>query len=121
MPPQLKTDRGWLLEVVGESNYQDALERALSVARPYQEHQLVVVSLQPEEGNPHDGEAVRVDHRGETVGYLPRAAARQYRAALGNTAGAVSGSIVGGGEDEDGEALMLGIWLNVAWPPAFKA
>ena len=121
LPPQLKADLGWFVEVVGEANYQSELARAASIARPYEGHRLVVVTLRPESGNRHDVDAVRVDHRGETLGYLPRNAAREYRATLGTKGGAVTGSIVGGeGTDDSGDPMLFGIWLNLAWPPAYK-
>jgi uncharacterized membrane protein YccF (DUF307 family) len=119
LPPQLQSDRGWFVEVVGEASYQEELQRAFDVAKPYDDHLLVVVSLQPEDDNPHDTNAVRVDHRGETLGYLPRAAARQYRQVLGARAGSLTGSLFGG-ENPDGEPKLFGVWLNAKWPPEFK-
>lgn len=121
LPPQLQSDRGWFIEVVGEASYQREIEAAARLAKPYEGHQLIVVSLQPEDDNPHDPNAVRVDHRGDTLGYLPRAVARQYRDVLGGRAGALTASIFGGdGDNEDDKPRLYGIWLNAKWPPEFK-
>lgn len=62
-------------EVVGEASYQPAL-RALKASeeKPFHRARLV-----PEDNNPYDEQAVRVDIGGTTVGYLPRASARAWR------------------------------------------
>jgi hypothetical protein len=121
-PPQLVADKGWFIEVVGEANYQDALERAWrNSTHQHNDRPLVLVTLWPEASNPHDPNAVRVDHRHEPIGYLPRNSALAYRKALGSKPASCSGIIVGGGEDEEGVELMLGIYLNALWPPRFQA
>lgn len=120
-PPQLAPDQGWFVEVVGESNYQDSLEQSAATATSkYEDRPLILVTLEPEDDNPHDPNAVRVDAKRGTVGYLPRQSAREYRNAIGARRSSCSG-VIYRGEDEQGEPLMFGIWLNAAWPPRFKA
>lgn len=110
----------------GESNYQPALEHAARGAKRYEGRPLVIVTLEPEDDNPHDPAAVRVESAHGTLGYLPRAAARQYRKTIGARRATCSGLIYGLDEivpdDEDDEetAKLLGIWLNAAWPPRYK-
>lgn len=62
-------------EVVGESNYQLAL-RAIRATKDKPFHRARLV---PEDSNPYDNMAVRVDVAGHTVGYLPKADARRWR------------------------------------------
>lgn len=120
LPPLLQPDKGWFVEVVGESNYQDALEWALRNSRSHDGHRLVLVQLLPEADNPHDPLAVRVAFGGHTVGYLPRASAKVYRKALGDQPASCAGAIVGGGVDDEGVELSYGIYLNALWPPRFR-
>jgi hypothetical protein len=72
------------IQIVGESHYQEALER-ISGGRTKDGVELYVkANLILEDSNPHDGSAVRVDIQAETVGYLSRHDARKYREALRN-------------------------------------
>jgi hypothetical protein len=117
-PVALKPGRGWVVEVVGESQYQDAL------ARSYKRHGgdghdlKVTASLRPESGNANDEAAVRVEIDGATVGYLPREIAPDYRVVLGEQAATCSAKIVGGFTKEDGTQAFFGVKLNAKWPPA---
>ena len=63
-------------EIVGESHYQDAIERVVGPKTRDGHADDVVAYLVPEPENPHSttGKAVRVELRGEKVGYLPRGA-----------------------------------------------
>lgn len=66
-------------EVVGERSYQPALEK-LAGGRTEDSADIECVAvLIPETDNPHDKNAVRVEIRGLTVGYLPRDFAKRYR------------------------------------------
>jgi hypothetical protein len=67
------------LPIVGESHYQDALERICGPRTDEGEDRPVEAHLVLENDNPHDPMAVRVDVGGLTVGYLSREHARQYR------------------------------------------
>lgn len=112
--------RGWIVPVVGESNYQGVLE---SLYREHggTEHDVkVTAGLVPEDGNAFDSNAVRVEIDSCCVGYLRRDMALQYRTALGQFAGQCSTKIVGGFEQEDGTSAFFGVKLNLAWPPRIK-
>lgn len=121
-PPQLAPDEGWFVEVVGESHYQTELGRAAGSARQeYDGYPLVAVTLEPEDGNRHDADAVRIESLSGTLGYLPRELAREYRAAMGARRATCTGVIYGGdGLDDEGHPRLFGIWLNSMWPPRYK-
>lgn len=74
---------GWLVDVVGESFYQDAIDEVsggrteTGAAMPLVTAQLV---LEPE--NPYDADAVRIDIGGHPCGHIPRADALDYHATL---------------------------------------
>jgi hypothetical protein len=111
------------LEAVGESNYQEALERICG-GRSYDGADLLTdATLVHEDTNPYDPEAVRIDIAGGTVGYLSRAHARIYRRqmAMAGHAGRVAvcaARIRGGwdrGEDDRGS---YGVRLDVAVLPS---
>jgi tetratricopeptide (TPR) repeat protein len=103
--------------VVGESNYQDALWRAVgsrSTDRIRKEIQAVLVA---ETDNPYDANAISVWLDGQKVGHLSREDAAAYRPGLlalqareGKSI-ALFGVIVGGGIREDG-AGYLGVWMS---------
>ncbi len=70
------------IDIVGESNYQSALE-AICGGRTVESAQHTTEAvLYLEDSNPHDNQAVRVDIAGRTVGYLSRRTARAYRKQL---------------------------------------
>jgi hypothetical protein len=100
----------YAIDVVGESKYQGALAKICCGRTEDSQNLVVSATLVPEDDNSHDGQAVRVDIRGMTVGYLSRKNARQYRLRLkeaghpGITA-TCSAVIVGGwdrGPDDQG-------------------
>ena len=105
-------------EVVGESNYQPALEvicggRKARSAEFYCEAALVL-----ENSNPHDNKAVRIDINGKTVGYLSRRLAREYRQRLveaghPNLSGICKAVIRGGRDKGNGELTYFGVWLDL--------
>jgi hypothetical protein len=64
------------LGVVGESQYQSALQQIARRGR------LCEATLIPEPENPFDANAVVVKIQGEVVGYLPRSHARRYQRRL---------------------------------------
>lgn len=89
-------------EVVGESNYQPAL-RAIQASKDKPFHRARLV---PEDTNPHDNLAVRVDVAGHTVGYLARADARRWRKTGGpKTCDAYIA--------DAGAGMNLGVWLRL--------
>jgi len=66
-----------LVNVAGESHYQDALH-AIAGSGDGEVRFETTAALVPEPSNPHDPNAVRVEIDGRLVGYLPRAAAVAY-------------------------------------------
>ena len=67
------------IEVVGESSYQEALSHICG-GRTESGHDLTTDALLiPEDDNPVDEKAIRVDIAGRCVGYISREHARQLR------------------------------------------
>lgn len=103
-------------EVVGESNYQDALWRAVSAAEPTERgyrHRTVAL-LRSEPTNPYDRNAVQVLIDNRLVGYLSREDAVAHKplmASHGHSARCPA-LIVGGFQQSSGRA-SLGVWLDL--------
>ena len=105
------------LEVVGESNYQDALWRICGARRGDRVRHPINGVLVPEPLNPHDANAVAVYVDGHLIGYLDRGTAVQYvggvhslMARHGSHVG-LRGHVVGGGRRDHGLGF-LGVWLE---------
>jgi hypothetical protein len=79
---QAKARGSYSLEVVGESNYQKALERICGGRSRDGAEKHVTATLVLEDSNPYDENAVRIDIAGSTVGYLSRHDAKSYRGRL---------------------------------------
>ena len=124
--PRLTFLRGnELVNVAGESHYQEAL-RALTGTDGSEAVRIEVeAALVPEPENPHDPNAVMVQIRERLVGYLPREAAVAYGpmvrivAERGRTA-ACEAMIAGRGGDGPAN---LGVFLKLPEPgdPAYRA
>jgi uncharacterized protein YukE len=105
-------------EIVGESFYQNELNRlagAHSEAGAETDH---IAELVPEDDNEHDSKAMAVKIQGRTVGYLSREDARSFRRRLGKkgltgTVTTCEAKIVGGGTRKNGEKLHYGVKLNI--------
>ena len=68
--------------VVGVSFYQDALEK-ICANRHQEGHELFVeATIVPDDDNPHDDHAVRVEIDGKTVGHLSRKNAIVWRSKM---------------------------------------
>jgi hypothetical protein len=67
------------LEVVGESHYQDALERICGGRTEQGADLRCVAALVLDDTNPYDRNAVRVEINGLQVGHLDREDAKEYR------------------------------------------
>ncbi|MFG3592267.1 hypothetical protein [Bradyrhizobium sp. RDI18] len=116
----LAPGRGWVVPVVGEAQYQGALQ-TLYRKNGGSGHDIKVAAvLVPEDDNAFDTNAVRIEIESRGVGYLPREMAQQYRAAMGESIGQCSAKIVGGFELDDGSSAYFGVKLNLAWPPRMK-
>jgi hypothetical protein len=68
--------------IMGASKYQAALEWICGGRTEESAQYQTEAVLCLEDSNPHDNKAVRVDIKGQTVGYLSREDARSYRARL---------------------------------------
>jgi len=74
---------GFPLAIVGESNYQDELERLRSAIDEGQRWLVARFYIRREPQNAHDPNAIVVTtDSGETIGYFSRQDAKQYRAAV---------------------------------------
>lgn len=72
----------FLLNVVGESFYQDTLENICGGRTEDGENLIVDAILFHQDSNPHDDMAIAVTIKGDLVGHLSRENARQYRQKL---------------------------------------
>ncbi len=106
------------LDVVGESNYQTALESICGGRSTRSQEKIVEATLIHEDDNPYDNQAISVSIQGKTVGYLSRKDARKYRKQLkqagypGITA-KCSAMIVGGWDKGGGDRGHFGVRLDL--------
>jgi hypothetical protein len=104
------------LEVVGESNYQTALESLAGPKSGGGVNVACLATLVPEPSNPHDRNAIRIEISGQTVGYLSRSSAKQFRAAMQTLGRPVAptpchATIRGGWKRKSGEG-HFGVFLD---------
>jgi hypothetical protein len=100
------------VEIRGESHYQEALSTIAGGKTPDGHLMPVAARVIPEDGNPADPMAVRVEVRGQTVGYLSRYQARQFRK-RSSIAVDCSAKIVGGWDRGRGDTGHFGIELDL--------
>jgi hypothetical protein len=110
-------DEGDEFDIVGESHYQKSIK---ILAGPHDEHvynKEYRAFLIPENDNPYDKKAVRVDIEGMTVGYLSREDAPDFRESLREKklTGKITAckAIVIGGRGPNGEIWSYGIRLSL--------
>ena len=109
---------GFSVEVVGESNYQDALGKVCGGrTEDGVDHDCTAV-LRAEPTNPYDPNAIRVGVNGLLVGYLNRHAALAFRPvadrlALEGKVGTCNATIVGGWDRSHGDRGHFGIRLDL--------
>lgn len=109
--------------VVGESFYQSALKVIVAATEHKQKDYEAIPTravLVPENDNPHDANAVRVDISGLQVGHLSRKDAKRYRTALnkeghGLVAAECKAAITGGFKMDNGKQAHFGVVICV--PP----
>ncbi|CAG0966473.1 hypothetical protein MTYP_01020 [Methylophilaceae bacterium] len=105
------------VDVVGESHYQRALEKLAGEHGPRGASTKCTAWLVPEDDNPYDNKAVRVDIEGHTVGYLDRDEARTFRRRLG--AKKLTGqpttcdAVIRGGYERNGKKMSYGVSLEI--------
>jgi hypothetical protein len=106
------------VDVVGESNNQDALASITGGKTKEGVNMFVKATLVVEDSNPYDPMAVRIDIAGHTVGYLSREDAWQYRQRL-EKAGhpkltALCDAVIRGGWDRGrGHTGLFGVKLDL--------
>ena len=116
---QLPTAGRFAFEVVGESNYQKALEKICGGRTEDSAEKMVTARLVLEDNNPYDDQAVRVDIEGAVVGYLAKQNARKYRDFLrrgghGKVIGTCEAKIIGGWERAHDDRGSFGVKLNLS-------
>ncbi len=105
-------------EIVGESNYQNAIKRLAGDHGSNSSSAEFRAMLIPED-NPHDHLAVRVDGEGVgTVGYMAKEDARSFRRRLaakklGDSVTLCSAEVTGGGTARNGNKLSYGVRLAI--------
>ncbi len=121
----LRGDGQFRFPIVGESHYQQAIS---DVAGGYDKtgkrRVLVTAYLVPEPTNPYDPNAVAVEVRGSTVGYLARDVAPVFKAALARAGfgRATCDAVITGGWDRgDGDRGDFGVQLDTRMPFVFEA
>ncbi len=113
--------RGDLVHVVGESYYQDELEKICGGRSRSGYSKPVTAVLVPETDNEYDEKAVLVQINGLSVGHLSREDARSYRPLLERMdaqgqQGSCSAMVVGGWDRGSGDQGYFGVRLNIARP-----
>lgn len=118
--PRWAKGHGYQHEVVGESHYQETLERIAGGRQVYGARKRCVATLVPEPSNKYDANAVRVDVKGKVVGYLPREKAAEYskriaEIGLGGQPIEAHANIVGGWDDFERETIGdFGIKISIS-------
>jgi len=112
-------------EVVGESHYQDALERICGGRTDASANLTCLARLSPEPTNPHDRNAIRVNIDAFTVGYLSRKDAARYCASFRASPRPLQpvwcNAIIRGGWDRGSRGSgSFGVWLDFTWPIAAR-
>jgi hypothetical protein len=104
-------------DIVGESHYQFAIKQLAGSNNEYVEDKEYRAFLIPEDDNPHDNKAVRIDINSSTVGYLSRDNARTFRRRLGakKLTGQITSckAVVTGGQPWEGNTSYYGVCLNI--------
>jgi len=106
------------IPVVGESKYQVALEKICGGRTEDGHNHEVEAFLIPEDDNPYDSQAVVVIVEGNTVGYLDRKLARNFRKQMAEvappgTTAKCPGMIVGGWDRGEGDTGHFGVKLDL--------
>jgi hypothetical protein len=117
----LARGRGFTFDIVGEANYQDALD-GICGGKCEQGHKLrCTAQLCFQEDNPHDLNAIVVLISGKVVGYLPRTIAAQTRSLIlrlnpNERPVTCDAKIVGGWIREEDDEGHYGVKLSLSNP-----
>ncbi|MEX4009375.1 HIRAN domain-containing protein [Neoaquamicrobium sediminum] len=111
-------------DIVGEANYQDALNRTCGGKTEDGHEHECSAQLFEEPTNKYDSNAVKVTINGRTVGYLSRADAVDYKRALASAGLAgravdVDAIVVGGWDRGNRGSGHYGVKLDMEMPPEF--
>src|SRR3954453_17432574 len=121
---KIEGDGQFGFQVVGESHYQQELERLAGGKSEESCERYCDAWLVPEPDNPHDPSAVCVQIQGVKVGYLASQLAGKYRDHLapgkGNGRAKCAAVIVCGWCREGGDEGSFGVKLDMTWPPRVK-
>ncbi|MBW2075639.1 MAG: hypothetical protein JRI58_12990 [Deltaproteobacteria bacterium] len=106
------------VEIMGESHYQNALERICGGRTDEPANKIVQATLVHEDDNPYDHLAIRVEISHQTVGHLLKSHARYFRNTLksaGHQGATVScpAKIVGGWDRGGGDIGYFGVRLDL--------
>jgi hypothetical protein len=117
-------DGAFSFDIVGEASYQDSLEHFAGGKKERSANLAVQASVEPDDLNPHDPNAIKVMCRGVTVGYLSRQDAIAWRSAMTEQEGkvqkvSVRAVIVGGWRDDISEG-DYGMRLDMVKPFRFR-
>lgn len=112
------SDPRYPLDIVGESNYKKNFRKICGRPNEEGENKEIKALLILEDNNKHDSNAVRVDIKNLTVGYLRKTDAVQYRSMLAKSENAKSlmtcdAIIRGGWKRKDGDEGDYGVWLSL--------
>lgn len=113
--------RGYTFEIVGESQYQSALDQIAGPKTPQGASLECVAELVPDDRNEHDAEAIAVRIRGQIVGFVPRKTASDLRVELARI-NPIGGSVgcyakIGGGwRADDGDEGSYGVKISLSKP-----
>lgn len=105
-------------EVVGESFYQKAIKKIAGDHGDDPAQIETTALIVPDDQNPHDEKAVRIDIDGMTVGHMIRQDARSFRRRLaskklGPAITSCHALIVGGYKMKDGTRASYGVQLDI--------
>ena len=105
-------------EVVGESHYQPALRKLVGKHGDDSPRLHVRATLVPDDKNPYDKQAVRVDVDGKPVGHMSRDDARLFRrrldgAGLKGMPTRCHAMVMGGFVRDGGERASYGVMLDI--------
>ncbi|MDX1785281.1 hypothetical protein [Roseovarius sp. ZX-A-9] len=117
---ELAHTRGYTHAIVGEASYQDNIEKIVGGKGQYSAKYECMATLECENNNPHDENAVAVKIGKRLVGYLAREDAASYRSELQSIDASlplaqVRAKIVGGWRDAESEG-HFGVKLNLKRP-----
>lgn len=104
------------LRIVGEASHQEGISAIVGNGGDEKVRKFFDATLVPEEDNPYDSNAVRVEIEGRTVGHLPRAVAPVFRARLAEAgiriAPVLCRAVIEGGADRLGISVDLPVTVG---------